>query len=72
MLDGRVVVPLSLLSTSTYLRWRDLSGNIESAKRAALKLHCLIQLPFLNSPVEEVDRLSFNSEQILTKEAISR
>ena len=35
-------------STSTYIRWRDLTGNIESAKRVALKLHCLIQLSFFN------------------------
>jgi hypothetical protein len=40
-------------STSTYLRWRDLTGNIESAKRVALKLHCLIQLPFFNIPCME-------------------
>jgi hypothetical protein len=31
----------------------DLTGNIEGAKRVALKLHCLIQLSFLNIPCME-------------------
>jgi hypothetical protein len=47
--DGRWTGDSTGFSTSTYLRWRDLAGNIESAKRVALKL-CLIQLPFLNIP----------------------
>lgn len=52
--DGRWTGDATGFSTSTYVRWRDLSGNIETAKRAALKLHCLIQLPFLNIPCMEV------------------
>jgi len=51
--DGRWTGDSTGFSTSTYLRWRDLTGNIESAKRVALKLHCLIQLPFLNIPCME-------------------
>ena len=52
--DGRWTGDSTGLSTSTYVRWRDMTGNIEAAKRAALKLHCLIQLPFLNIPCMEV------------------
>jgi len=52
--DGRWTGDSTGFSTSTYIRWRDLTGNIETAKRAALKLHCLIQLPFLNIPCMEV------------------
>ena len=52
--DGRWTGDATGFSTSTYVRWRDLTGNIETAKRAALKLHCLIQLPFLNIPCMEV------------------
>jgi len=52
--DGRWTGDSTGFSTSTYVRWRDLTGNIESMKRAALKLHCLIQLPFLNIPCMEV------------------
>jgi len=52
--DGRWTSDATGFSASTYIRWRDLTGNIESAKRAALKLHCLIQLPFLNIACMEV------------------
>ena len=52
--DGRWTGDSTGLSTSTYVRWRDLSGNVKTAKRTALKLHCLIQLPFLNIPCMEV------------------
>ena len=52
--DGRWTGDSTGFSASTYLRWRDMTGRIESAKRVALKLHCLIQLPFLNIPCVEV------------------
>jgi len=52
--DGRWTGDATGFSASTYIRWRDLTGNIESAKRAALKLHYLIQLSFLNIACMEV------------------
>ncbi|MBO3803509.1 MAG: hypothetical protein JTT11_06495 [Candidatus Brockarchaeota archaeon] len=30
------------LSTSTYLRWRDLMGDMEGAKRLSSQLHCQV------------------------------
>ena len=39
--DGRWTGDATGFSTSTYARWRNVTG-MESAKRAALKLHCLI------------------------------
>jgi hypothetical protein len=52
--DGRWTGDSTGFPTSTYARWRDLTGDIETAKRAALKLHCLIQIPFPNIPCIEV------------------
>jgi hypothetical protein len=42
--DGRWTGDSTGFSTSTYLRWRDPTGNMEGAKRVAVKLHCLIHL----------------------------
>ena len=57
--DGRWTGDSTGFSASTYLRWRDMTGRIESAKRVAVKLHCLIHLaPLPEHPLRRGDRWS--------------